>query len=248
MKSTITKVGDIPKYRHDEAMALAETEYERFADLLTSLSDDEWSTPTDCDRWNVANVTSHLIAMSQMIAAFPVEMVRQQRASKPLIAELGLPKFDAWTEYQAKMHTGGKVLVESYRAHYPRALRRRQRFPKMLRGVRMPQPPYGWWSFTYMLDDILTRDVWMHRVDVSRATGRDLLLTPEHDGRFVANIVRDLGARWDRPFNLTLTGPAGGEYVKGSGGPEIRVDAIEFCRILSGRSQGHGLPTEVVPF
>ena len=36
---------------------------------------------------------------------------------------------------------------------------------------------------------ILTRDTWMHRVDISRATGRDLVLTAEHDGRIVADVV-----------------------------------------------------------
>ena len=88
----------------------------------------------------------------------------------------------------------------------------------------------------------------MHRVDISRAVGRDLALTPEHDGRFVANVVRDLGSRWRRPFALVLTGPAGSRCVNGDAGVEIGVDAVEFCRILSGRSQGHALPTDVVPF
>ena len=33
------------------------------------------------------------------------------------------------------------------------------------------------WAMGYLVDVILTRDTWMHRVDVSRATGRALVLT-----------------------------------------------------------------------
>jgi uncharacterized protein (TIGR03083 family) len=247
MSTPVTRVEDIPKLSHDDAMGLAKLEYERFGELLATLADEHWSVPTDCARWDVSNVTSHLIAMSRAFASFPREFIRQQRASKPLRRELGLSSFDAWTEYQATMHPAGLGLVASYREHYPRALRRREGL-KVLRPVRFPQPPYGWWSLAYLMDEILTRDVWMHRVDISRATGRDLVLTPEHDGRFVRSIVRDLGARWSRPFALVLTGPAGGGYVNGAGADEIEVDAVEFCRILSGRSEGHGLPTDVVPF
>ena len=247
MSTTITRVEDIPKLKHAEAMDLAKAEYERFAQLLKSLSEKDWSRPTDCDRWDVAGVTSHLVAMSQAFGSFPRELMRQQKGGKPLVAELGLSKFDAWTEYQSRMHKGGENLVAAFEQHYPRALQRRDRM-RVVRVVRMPSPPYGWWAMSYLLDDVLTRDVWMHRVDISRATGRELVLTREHDGRLVANIVRDLGARWKRPFSLVLTGPAGGRFVNGEGAQEITLDAVEFCRILSGRSQGHGLPTDVVPF
>lgn len=248
MNATATQMETIPKLRHAEAMRLAKTEYERMLDLLQSLSDEDWSRPTDCARWNVSQVTSHLIAMAQAVAGFPRELMRQQKAGRPSVQALGLSKFDAWTEYQANMHRGGRALADMFADHYPPVLRRRESFPKVLRPIRMPQPPYGWWPFSYLLDDILTRDVWMHRVDISRATARDLVVTPDHDGRFVANVVRELGARWHSPCTLVLTGPAGGRYLNGSGAAETQVDAVEFCRILSGRTEGHGLPTDVVPF
>jgi hypothetical protein len=49
-------------------------------------------------------------------------------------------------------------------------------------------------------------------------------------------------------FTLTLTGPAGGEYVSGENGEHITIDAVEFCRTLSGRATGTGLLTQEVPF
>jgi hypothetical protein len=74
------------------------------------------------------------------------------------------------------------------------------------------------------------------------------VLTPEHDGRMLADVVSEWADRHGRPFTLTLSGPAGAEYVAGDGGEHIELDAVEFCRILSGRAQGTGLLTTEVPF
>jgi hypothetical protein len=55
----------------------------------------------------------------------------------------------------------------------------------------------------YLLDTILTRDPWMHRVDIARATGRDMVLTADHDGRIVADVVAEWARRHGQPFTLT---------------------------------------------
>jgi hypothetical protein len=98
------------------------------------------------------------------------------------------------------------------------------------------------------MDVIYTRDTWMHRGDVSRAVGRDPVLTADHDGRIIADVVAEWSRRHDQPFTLTLTGPAGGTFVAGDGGEHIQLDAVEFCRILSGRAEGAGLLSTEVPF
>jgi hypothetical protein len=103
------------------------------------------------------------------------------------------------------------------------------------------------WRIGFLLDTILTRDPWMHRVDIARATGIDLVLTSEHDGRIIADVVAEWARRHGQPFTLTLTGPAGGHYTAGAG-EDITIDAVEFCRILSGRAPGTGLLTQEVPF
>ncbi len=88
----------------------------------------------------------------------------------------------------------------------------------------------------------------MHRVDTARATGREMALTPEHDGRIIADVVAEWARRHGEPFHLVLTGPAGGEYVVGEDGERLTIDAVEFCRTLSGRAAGTGLLTQEVPF
>jgi hypothetical protein len=88
----------------------------------------------------------------------------------------------------------------------------------------------------------------MHRVDASRATGRDLVLSAEHDGRIVADVVAEWARRHGQPFTLTLTGPAGGTFRSGDGGEVLELDAVEFCRTLAGRVEGTGLLATIVPF
>ena len=88
----------------------------------------------------------------------------------------------------------------------------------------------------------------MHRADVARATGRQLVLTPGHDGRIVADVVAEWAGRHGQPFTLRLDGPAGGTFTEGTGGPDYELDAIEFCRVISGRGTGDGLLGQFVPF
>jgi hypothetical protein len=104
------------------------------------------------------------------------------------------------------------------------------------------------WTFGYLLDVILTRDPWMHRIDITDATGADLVLTADHDGEIVAGIVAEWSARHGQPYELRLTGPAGGAWSRGTGGPPITLDAVEFCRAISGRSPAEGLLNTQVPF
>jgi uncharacterized protein (TIGR03083 family) len=130
-----------------------------------------------------------------------------------------------------------------------RAVRRRSSLPAAVRALPIPfGPPLGTRPLGYLMDRIYTRDAWMHRVDISRATGRPLVLTADHDGRIVADVVAEWAHTHGQPYRLTLTGPAGGSWSAGSAGEEISLDAVEFCRILSGRAAGGGLLAHAVPF
>jgi hypothetical protein len=99
-----------------------------------------------------------------------------------------------------------------------------------------------------LLDVIYTRDTWMHRIDLTRAVGRRMHTTADHDGRIIADVVADWSRRHRQPFTLQLTGPAGGTFTAAAGGPPVTLDAIEFARTVSGREQGHGLLATQVPF
>ena len=64
----------------------------------------------------------------------------------------------------------------------------------------------------------------------------------------IADVVAEWAERHGQPYRLHLTGPAGGTWSAGSGGPELELDAVEFCRVLSGRGAGEGLLAQQVPF
>ena len=132
----------------------------------------------------------------------------------------------------------------------PRGLAARRALPAEVRAAPYDSelPGEGVWTVGYLFDVIHLRDPWLHRVDICRATGRELLLTAEHDGRIVADVVADWAPRHGRPFVLELTGPAGGSFAAGSDGEHLRMDAVEFCRTLSGREAGTGILATPVTF
>lgn len=130
----------------------------------------------------------------------------------------------------------------------PRALRARSRLPAPLRALPVPLgPPLGVRPLGYLTDRVYTRDAWMHRIDIARATGRAPVVTAEHDGALVADAVAEWAATHGQPFRLRLTGPAGGSWSAGVEGELIALDAIELCRRLAGRGAGSGLLRVSIP-
>ena len=142
-------------------------------------------------------------------------------------------------------------LIDRMEAAGPRQARWRAS-RRLMRRIPLKQPmrdgTVETWRLAFLVDVILTRDTWMHRVDLARATDRPLELTADHDGRIVADVVAEWARRHGQPYTLELSGPAGGTFTSGEGGEHIAIDAIEFCRILSNRAVGTGLLTQEVPF
>ena len=229
-------------------MAAAEEEYRRLDVLLRSLSDEEWSRPTDCTEWDVRAMVAHLAGAAASNASVR-EMVRQARLARRV--ERSGDFVDKVNEVQVRERADRSPaqLVAELADLAPRAVRGRRRTPRPLRAVPLPfGPPLGVKPLGYLLGRIYTRDAWMHRVDVSRATGRDLQLTSDHDGRIVADVVTEWADRHGAPYRLHLTGPAGGTWERGPGGEELRLDAVEMLRTVSGRTPGTGLLATSVPF
>ncbi len=144
------------------------------------------------------------------------------------------------------------AIISRLAAVAPKAVRARRRTPALVRwAVRLKNdPPFDAerWTYGYLVDTIFTRDMWMHRLDISRATERPMDVTAGHDGRLVADVVAEWGRRHGRPFALTLTGRAGGQWRSGEAGEDLRLDALDFCWIVAGRESGAGLMATKVPF
>lgn len=243
-----------PRLDRDTAMRLAETEYARFLDLLRSLAPDDWVRPTDCPAWDVRAMAGHTTGMALMATGMR-QTLRQTSAAK----RRGGDPLDALTALQVEEHADLSTgeLVERFAVVGPRAARGRRRVPGVVRRMKLPDPQHVGgrterWTNGFLLDTILTRDPWMHRMDISRATGRTPELTADHDGVLVADVVAEWAERHGEPYRLHLTGPAGGDCTRGDGGPELSLDAVDFCRLLSGRpaptTTDHALLGVAVPF
>ena len=231
-------------------MRLAATEYDRFRDLLRTLSADDWSRPTDCPGWDVRAMASHVLGMAEMSASIR-EQFRQMRAAR----RRGGVFIDALTGLQVdeRRSLGPADITSRFARVAPRAARGRRRTPGFIRGRAMPiDQPVGDrlepWTIGFLVDVVLTRDTWVHRVDISVATGRELELSAGHDGILVADVAAEWASRHAQPCSLVLSGPAGGSWSWGSGGPVMELDAVEFCRVVSGREHGEGLLGVAVPF
>jgi uncharacterized protein (TIGR03083 family) len=250
--TTTTRAEAIPAITRAEAQALAQTEYARLADQLRSLEPEEWGKPTDCPGWDVRAVAGHSAGMLATFTGYRTLMREMSAASKAAKRSDG-PMVDALTAKQVAdhAHLSKHELIATIDELGPRAARWRTSRPAPFRMMPMKETVDGreeTWRMGYLLHLILTRDPWMHRVDIARAAGRDLVLTPEHDGRIVADVVAEWARRHGRPFTLDLTGPAGGTFTSGHDGEALTLDAVDFCRALSGRSPRPGLLTQQVPF
>ncbi len=238
---------EIPKLGHAEAVHMTRVEFERFLALLDSLSLEDWSRPTRCTRWDVRQTVAHLAGSAASYANF-AELRRQSsgRVQQPYRAE-GF----SWLEAQNQIQVDDRLaatpvqILAELREVAPKAAAIRAKLPAPIRALRLPlgmlTPELGrvWVALGYMSDIILTRDMWMHRLDISLATERPMVLTPEHDGRITALVVRDLqqtlGRELDRAVHYDLTGTAGGSYLVGPGAPAatIQLDACDLHLLAS---------------
>lgn len=232
-----------------ESLRLAQAELKRFLALLDTLSPADWQRPTECALWSVKDIVahqaSHVLALTRLrefVDQFNPLKVRDymRRGMNSLDAanQRQVDKRSTWTPEQ---------IVGEIREHAEASMQGRQAFPALLRRVTFGTPGYEQrMSIGELIDVIFTRDMWMHRLDICVATGQAMAQTAAHDGRITALVVRDLGRHLatklpGRTLRYRLTGVSGGEWMLGDGEEAeavIRMDALEFHRLASGRMGG----------
>jgi uncharacterized protein (TIGR03083 family) len=229
----------------EQANQLMRDEYQRCAELFASLDVADFERATECPGWDVRQMAAHILGMAEMVASMR-ETRRQQRiavrrASSPamVVDELTALQVDERADWS------GARISARFAARWPKAAAGRRRVPGFIRrrsmyGARLNGSDETW-TLGYLMDVILTRDPWMHRADISRAVCRPMVLTAEHDGVLVADVVAEWSERHGKDYRLHLTGPAGGDWQVGVNGPELELDAVEFCRVVSRRQGSVGL-------
>lgn len=255
MTMTSTDVTSIQPLTHLEAMRLQADELERTVQLLTSLDEPSWAAATDCPAWDIRAMYQHVLGACEAGASIR-ENIRQLRRARAYRARHGGPLEAALSAVQVSDRAGltPAQIIGRLEATAPRTVRGRTRTPAAIRRhatLAVDGPVHEKWQLGYLIDTIYLRDLWMHRIDAARAAAKPPELTPRHDGRIVADITAEWARRHGRPFQLDLTGLAGGSYARDPGDPaaeHLSMDAVEFCRTLAGRAPATGLLTTVVPF
>lgn len=236
----------IPITTRADAPALATEEYAALLATARTLEAGAWSAPTDCTGWTVRDIVAHVTGAAEEAARLPVLLRHYLRA---LTRERQRKIVDSVNDQQLadRADQAPTQLIEELERLAPLAVRGRQRVPKLVRLARLPAAAGALPGDTvgYLLDVIYARDLWMHRVDIARATGTTMRETAG-ERVIVGQVMRDLSRGWTgEPFILRLTGRVTGTWQIGSHPDpsadskprsEVSVDCVGLCRVLSGRS------------
>ncbi|HEY0645039.1 MAG TPA: maleylpyruvate isomerase family mycothiol-dependent enzyme [Nocardioides sp.] len=236
----------------DVARAHAAAEYDALVSMVDVFAASDWDLPTDCTGWRVRDMVAHVAGAAEEACRVPV-MLRHQAAALNGVRRRDGTLVDLLCAVQIAERSGlsDVELAADLRRWAAGAPDGRRRQPGLLR--RVPLPRFAGLRrgarLSYLLDVVYVRDVWLHRVDLHRATGVDLPVSSA-EGEVVAQVVRDLDLEWDAPaLVLELTGRGAGRWTVGEGEPFAAVteDAVALMRLLSGRSDECALVTDGDP-
>jgi uncharacterized protein (TIGR03083 family) len=230
---------NISSVKADEAHRLLTEAFSRLLVLLASLHADDWSKPTACTAWDVKDMVAHQ-AGGYLSGVSLGEMLRQYSR----IPKRGQLPEDAINELQVserKKMTPAELIAELKQVG-AKAIHNWAYGFNAIKWIATPHPVGGFMSIRYLMWVTHSRDTWMHRLDICRATNRPFEQTREHDGRIVELVVRDVAQKLRKRLNgkaitLTLTGIAGGEWQIGDGesASSLEMDALDFNIFISGR-------------
>jgi uncharacterized protein (TIGR03083 family) len=230
---------DIPDVTPAEAESLTQTELSRLLALLESLDLEDWAKPTACTEWNVRDMPAHQAGAYASGTGYG-ELIHQYMAAlKPgQLAEDAINTRQL-TDRAAKSPA---ELIAEIKQDGAKAVHNWAYGFRLLKPWGTPHPAVGWLGMRYLMLVVHSRDTWIHRLDICRATGRTFEQTRLHDGRINELVVRDLARSLQRKLDrktiaLELEGIAGGRWRIGDGHPAatIRMDTLDFNIYASGR-------------
>lgn len=223
----------------DEAYSLLKTALSRFLALMETLSPNDWDKSTACSEWSVRDILAHQAGGYASGTGYK-EMLRQVK-KKPKPGQLIEDAINVF-QLQERADKSPAELIAELRQVGPVATQKWSYQFRLAKLITMPHPIAGKLSFHYLMWVIHSRDTWMHRLDICRATGGKFEQTREHDGRIAELVMLDVAKILARKFSgpaliFDLTGIAGGTWKIGEGEPAatICMDVLEFNIFASGR-------------
>lgn len=219
----------------------SQAEYAALIELVEQFTPDDWHRPTDCEGWTPREIVAHLAGAAESAVRWR-KFIKHNAIATARAARGPLQHVDYMCASQIaerqRLNTAQLVAdLRNWATQAPQKLRTK---PAFVRSLQMPASaglPQGATMAT-LFDVINTRDVWLHRIDLARATGRTRSITLA-ESEVVSQVLRDLDNQWTHEaVELTLTGPGGGSWQIGEGDPVASVteEAVAYLRLLSGRS------------
>ena len=191
-------------------------EYETFTDLLRSLSDEEWTTPSRCDGWTVADVAGHVVGQLTDVTQLRLD---------------GLGTAEA-TQRQADERRGRTPaeLADELEQSTKSAIDLAAAFDDAAWTAEGPQG--NGQTLGYGIES-LWFDTFLHADDIRSAVGRPTVggaaFAPS-----VSHLTQVLTEQGWGPATVTLDGLQAFE-VSGGGGRVIEGDPMTFILVASGR-------------
>jgi uncharacterized protein (TIGR03083 family) len=236
---TVLDAVQTPYVTAEEAYTLMLVALERFLALVDTLAPDDWGKPTACTAWTVRDVLAHQAGGYASGTGYR-EMIRQYST----LPKKGRLPEDAINDLQVGERAGRSPaeLIAELRQVGPLAIEKWAYQFRLVKPIALPHPVGGLLSLRHLMWVIHSRDTWMHRLDICRATGREFHQTREHDGRIVALVMRDLALSLrnklgGRAVLFDLSGVAGGVWQVGpsEAAATVQMDALDFNIFASGR-------------
>jgi uncharacterized protein (TIGR03083 family) len=223
----------------DEAYDLMMDELALLIPLVESLDPEDWEKPTACQGWNVRDILAHQ-AGSYAGGTGYREMLRQSM-NRPEPGQLPEDAINAF-QLRERAEQTPQELIEELRRVGPIAAKNWAYHFFPLKLLNIPHPVAGKLSMRHLMWVIHSRDTWMHRMDICRATNRKFEQKEVHDSRIVELVMMDVADALAVKFNgpalvFDLAGIGGGLWKAGTGDPAaiIQMDVLEFNIFASGR-------------
>jgi uncharacterized protein (TIGR03083 family) len=194
------------------------TEYGEFADLLDSLSAEQWETGSRCSGWRVADVAAHVVGQLSDVAAFRLD-------------GLGTPEVVSRQADERRGSAAGE-LADELRGATKTAAELAQGFDDDDYAAEGPQGNGQTLGFGL---ESLWFDTYLHADDIRAAFGQSNTskagLAPS-----VSHIAQILSDRQWSPATIRLTGME--EFLVGRGDEEkvITGDPLQFIQVSTGRA------------
>lgn len=225
----------VPPISHAEAMLIGGEQNEGLLRELRALERTQWEMSTDCTGWSVRDIVAHLLGWAEALTDVREATRQTVKASRRRKSFASL--VDAQNEIQVESRrwlSTDELLLRLENA-LPRFLQVRNGVGKALRRIPYLTGPTGWTDLGFIADHVFTRDVFMHRIDIARAVGRELALGPA-DRRVIEDCLREWASVSRADATVELTGVISGVYLAGDGtAATIKGDAIDLCRWFTGR-------------